>query len=65
LEQTLEQIKYTTGKASAEAICDRGYKGKCKINETIITIPKPLPKNTTRHEIEKVKQKFRRRCYVR
>ena len=64
LEQTLEQIKYITGKAPAEAICDRGYRGKSKINETIITIPKPLPKNTTRHQIEKVKQKFRRRAAI-
>ena len=64
LEQTLEQIEYTTGKAPAEAICDRGYRGKSKINETIITIPKPLPKNTTRHQIEKVKQKFRRRAAI-
>jgi IS5 family transposase len=64
LEQTLEQIKYVTERNPSEAICDRGYRGKKKINETIITIPKPLPDNSTRYQKQKVRNKFRRRASI-
>jgi IS5 family transposase len=64
LEQTLEQIKYTTGKLPKEVICDRGYRGKKKIGDTLITIPKPLPANSTRYQKEKVRIKFRRRAAI-
>jgi len=64
LEQTLNQVKYVTDKAPREAICDRGYKGKKKVADTIITIPKPLPADSTRYEKEKVRVKFRRRAAI-
>ena len=64
LEQTLEQIKYTTGKLPKEVICDRGYRGKKKIEDTVITIPKPLPADSTRYQREKVRIKFRRRAAI-
>ncbi len=64
LEQTLDQIKYTTGKLPKEVICDRGYRGKQKIENTRITIPKLLPANSTRYQKEKVRIKFRRRAAI-
>ncbi len=64
LEQTLQQVLYTTGKLPLEAICDRGYRGKTKIADTIISIPKLLAKGATKQEILKVKAKFRRRASI-
>lgn len=64
LEQTLKQISYTTGKLPEELICDRGYRGKTKIGECKISIPKPLPKTATRYQVQKVRLKFRRRAAI-
>jgi IS5 family transposase len=64
LEQTLQQINYTTDKLPEELICDRGYRGKTKIGECKISIPKPLPKSATRHQKQKVQLKFRRRASI-
>lgn len=64
LEQTLEQILYTTGQLPEEAICDRGYRGKTKIEETKISIPRPLAKEASSKEIDQVKEKFRRRASI-
>ncbi len=64
LEQTLTQVKYITGKLPKEAICDRGYRGRKKVEDTNITIPKPLPGNSTRYAKEKVRIKFRRRAAI-
>ena len=64
LEQTLAQVKNITGSLPNEAICDRGYRGKKKIEETTITIPHPLPATSTRYEKEKVRIKFRRRAAI-
>jgi IS5 family transposase len=64
LEQTLKQVLYTTGRLPGEAICDRGYRGKTKIEKTIISIPKPLAKTASKMEILKVKAKFRRRAAI-
>jgi len=54
LEQTLKQIQYTTEKLPEELICDRGYRGKTKIGDCKISIPKPLPHSATRYEKQKV-----------
>lgn len=64
LEQTLAQVKYITGKLPEEAICDRGYRGRKKVEDTHIVIPTPLPANSTRYQKEKVRVKFRRRAAI-
>lgn len=64
LEQTLIQVKYITGSLPREAICDRGYRGRKKVEKTTISIPTPLPANSTRYEKEKVRVKFRRRASI-
>jgi IS5 family transposase len=64
LEATLQQIGYITGKLPKEAICDRGYRGKKTVEDTLISIPKPLPASSTRYEKEKIRLKFRRRAAI-
>jgi IS5 family transposase len=64
LEQTLKQINYTTDKLPEELICDRGYRGKTKIDDCRISIPKPLSKKATRYQKHKVQLKFRRRASI-
>ena len=64
LEETLTQVKYITGKLPKEAICDRGYRGRKKVEDTIISIPKPLPASSSRYAKEKVRLKFRRRAAI-
>ena len=64
IEQTLQQINYTTDKLPEELICDRGYRGKTKIGECKISIPRPLPKSATRYQKQKVQLKFRRRASI-
>jgi len=64
LEQTLKQIHYTTDKLPEELICDRGYRGKTKIGDCKISIPKPLPHSATRYQKQKVQLKFRRRAAI-
>jgi IS5 family transposase len=64
IEQTLEQIKYTTEKLPEELICDRGYRGKTKVGDCKISIPKPLPGKATRYQKQKVQLKFRRRAAI-
>ena len=64
LEQTLTQVKYITGQMPKEAICDRGYRGRKKVEDTCITIPHPLPVNSTRYQKEKIRIKFRRRAAI-
>jgi len=64
IEQTLEQINYTTDKLPEELICDRGYRGKTKVGDCRISIPKPLAKSATRYQKQKVRLKFRRRASI-
>lgn len=64
IEQTLQQINYTTDKLPEELICDRGYRGKTKVGDCKISIPKPLPNSASRYQKQKVQLKFRRRAGI-
>ena len=64
LEKALKQVEYTTGKIPKEAICDRGYRGKLKVENCDVSVPKQLPKEATRYQKDKVKNKFRRRAGI-
>ncbi len=64
LEKTIEQINYTTDKLPEELICDRGYRGKTKIGDCKISIPKTLSKQVSRYQKQKVRLKFRRRAAI-
>ncbi len=46
------------------AICDRGYRGKSKVGETRILIPKPPGKRATAYQRQKARKRFRRRAGI-
>jgi len=46
------------------AICDRGYRGKSRIGETEILIPKPSGKKTTAYQRQKARKRFRKRAGI-
>ena len=65
LEKTLEQTERLTGKAPNTATVDRGYKGRSKIGETLIQIPKPFNTRTTSaYQQQKLKKSFKRRAAI-
>jgi len=64
LEETLEQVKSTVGQSPQVAIADRGYRGKTRIGETEIIIPKPLGKKASAYEKAKTRKRFRRRAAI-
>jgi IS5 family transposase len=47
-----------------EAICDRGYRGKKKIEAITISIPSQKRKRDTKYQIELKRKKFRRRAAI-
>jgi IS5 family transposase len=65
LEKTLEQTTRLAGSAPQSATVDRGYKGRSKIGETLIQIPKPFnQKQATAYRQKKLKRSFRRRSAI-
>jgi transposase, IS5 family len=65
LEQALEQTTKLTGQSPQTATVDRGYKGRSRIGETIIQIPKPFNQKTTnKNQQTKLKRSFARRAAI-
>ena len=64
LEKTLEQTFRLTGSAPETATVDRGYKGRSKIGDTLIQIPKPFNQKMTGYGQNKLKKSFRRRAAI-
>lgn len=64
LESTLEQISSILKKDPQAVIADRGYRGKTKINQTQIIIPKPLSKTASAYRKAKTRKRFRRRAAI-
>jgi IS5 family transposase len=64
LPKALDQCEQLRGVRPSLAIADRGYKGKTKIGETEILIPKPPKKSITEYEKKKVRGRFRRRASI-
>jgi IS5 family transposase len=64
LEKTLEQTFRLTGNAPKTATVDRGYKGRSKIGDTLIQIPKPFNQKMTGYGQNKLKKSFRRRAAI-
>jgi len=64
LDASLEQYERLLGKSPASITVDRGYKGKSKINQTLIQIPKPFSKKLTQYQKQKQKKSFRRRAAI-
>ena len=64
LEKTLEQTKRLTGNEPKTASVDRGYKGRSKIGDTLIQIPKPFNQKMTCYQQNKLKKSFARRAAI-
>lgn len=64
LPKVLEQCEELIGKRPKIAIADRGYRGKTKVGETEIIIPKPMKKRTSEYEKKKTRERFRRRASI-
>ena len=64
LESTLKQVSDTLKKSPQAVIADRGYRGKTKIADTQIIIPKPLSKQATAYQKTKIRKRFRRRAAI-
>jgi len=65
LEPALNQHEQLTGKRAKSATVDRGYRGKSKIGETEIAIPKPFnDKNLSKYKQIKLRKGFKRRAAI-
>ena len=64
LPKALEQCQQLRGSSPKVAIADRGYKGKTRIGETEILIPKPPKKGSSEYEKKKARARFRRRAAI-
>ena len=66
IEPALEQSERLLGKRTIKTLIgDRGYKGKRKINETTIEIPKPFNnRKQSQYQQNKLKKQFRRRAAI-
>ena len=65
LQPALEQVGKLTGKSPKTAAVDRGYRGKTKIGETNILIPKPFnDKKQSKYEQKKLKKAHKQRAAI-
>lgn len=64
LEGTLDQVTRILKANPKAVIADRGYRGKVKVGETQIIIPKPLGRNATGYQKTQARKRFRRRAAV-
>lgn len=64
LVEVISQSSELRGQCPAVAICDRGYRGKSKVGETQILIPKPSGKRATAYQRQKAKKRFRKRAGI-
>jgi IS5 family transposase len=64
LPKALEQCEELRGKRPKVAIADRGYRGRTRIGETEILLPKAPKKNSSEYEKRKARARFRRRAAI-
>ena len=64
LEDVLEHITESRGKSVSQAVCDRGYRGKQKVNESEIILPKKALKRDNRYQRDKKRKQCRRRAAI-
>ena len=62
LEPQLQQIERMTGRYPVTAICDRGYRGKRRIQGVEIRIPAKPKKRATNYEKQKARKFFKARA---
>ena len=64
LVEVISQSSELRGQCPTVAICDKGYRGKSKVGETRILIPKPSVKRATVYQRQKARKRFRRRAGI-
>jgi len=64
LPDVLTHVKKSWGKAVKEAVCDRGYRGKKKVGDTEIVLPKKALKKDNRYQREKKRKQCKRRAAI-
>lgn len=64
LTEVISQASELRGQCPKVAICDRGYRGKSKVGETQILIPKPSGKRATPYQRQVARKRFRRRAGI-
>jgi IS5 family transposase len=64
LPEVLLQTRRMIGHVPTVALCDRGYKGKSKINETRIIRPSTTTKDVDSHHKELMRKRFRKRAGI-
>jgi len=64
LKDALASVVQAVGKAPELAVCDRGYAGVKRVNETEIKLPGPGSKNDSRYERDKQRKRFRSRTAI-
>ena len=64
LPEILAHVEASRGKATKQAVCDRGYRGKSSVNETQIILPKKALKKDNRYQKDKKRKQCRRRAAI-
>jgi len=64
LVEVISQSSELRGQCPEFAICDKGYRGKSKVGETRILIPKPSGKQASAYQRQKARKRFRKRAGI-
>jgi len=64
LPEVLKHIETTRGKTVKQAVCDRGYRGKKKFDDTEIILPGSPLKKDNRYQKDKKRKRCRRRAAI-
>jgi len=64
LPEVLGHIELTRGSALKTAICDRGYRGRSQVNETMIQLPKKPLKRDNRYQRDRKRKQCRLRAAI-
>ena len=64
LEDVLSQVKRIRGNAPETAFCDRGFRGKKRVGDTVIVLPESPSPKATEHFKRKARKNFGRRSAI-
>lgn len=64
LDKAIEQVEKLTERKPRNGICDRGYRGRSKVRDTLIHIPKSFSKAVSTYRNNKERKYFRKRAGI-
>ena len=64
LDKAIEQVEKLTERKPRNGICDRGYRGRSKVGDTLIHIPKSFSKAVSTYRKNKGRKYFRKRAGI-